>query len=49
MGHYGQARSLKLAGNDGAVLRWNACARYLDRHPALKRARQASPEEQMLE
>jgi hypothetical protein len=49
MGHYDHALSLKLAGNDDAVLRWNACVRFLERHPALRRARQAPPEEQMLE
>jgi hypothetical protein len=49
MEHYDHALALRLAGNDDAVLRWNACARFLERHPALKRARQAPPEEQMLE
>ena len=27
-----QAQHLRTAGNDDAVLRWNACIRYLDRH-----------------
>jgi len=40
---------LRLAGNDDAVLRWNACARLLERHPELKPRRGAQPGEQMLE
>lgn len=30
-----RAMAIRLPGNDDAVLRWNACARTLDRHPAL--------------
>jgi hypothetical protein len=41
--------ALRLAGNDHAVLRWNACARLLERHPALKPGHDTPPGEQMLE
>jgi len=49
MGHYDSALALRLAGNDDAVLRWNACARLLERHPELKPRREAQTGEQMLE
>jgi hypothetical protein len=49
MQHFESALSLRLTGNDDAVLRWNACARFLERHAALEPARHASSEEQMLE
>jgi hypothetical protein len=49
MKHFESALSLRLTGNDDAVLRWNACARFLERHAALEPARHASSEEQMLE
>ena len=32
---FAQAMAIRPAGNDDAVLRWNACARTLDRHPEL--------------
>jgi hypothetical protein len=33
-----QAERLRPAGNDDAILRWNACVRYLDRHKELRPA-----------
>jgi hypothetical protein len=35
MGCYERAESLRPAGNDDALLRWNACARILERSPQL--------------
>ena len=32
--HYAEAERLRPAGNDDAILRWNACVRLLDRLPA---------------
>lgn len=49
MGHYDSALASRLAGNDDAVLRWNACARLMERHPGLKPGREAQTGEQMLE
>ena len=40
---YDRAHALRPAGNDDAVLRWNACARVLMRHPHL----QPGPEERV--
>jgi hypothetical protein len=31
-----QSMAIRPSGNDDAVLRWNACARTLDRHPELE-------------
>jgi hypothetical protein len=36
MRHFDRAETLRPAGNDDARLRWNACARFLDRHPQLR-------------
>jgi hypothetical protein len=36
MDWYEKAEALRPAGNDDALLRWNACARLLARHPELK-------------
>ena len=33
MDHYAEAEPLRPAGNDDAILRWNTCARTLNRHP----------------
>jgi hypothetical protein len=41
MSFFERAESLRPPGNDDALLRWNACARLLARHPELA----ASPEE----
>ena len=35
---YGKAEAMRPAGNDDALLRWNACARFLDRFRHLKPA-----------
>jgi len=43
---YQEAHSLRRAGNDDSVLRWNACARFLNRTPHLSPARQ--PEDPVL-
>src|SRR5262249_36296837 len=32
-GHYEQAEKLRPPGNDDVLLRWNACARLMMRHP----------------
>jgi len=36
MKHYEQAEALRPHGNDDAILRWNACARVLMRHPEIR-------------
>ena len=41
MDFYQKAMALSPAGNDDAILRWNACVRFMDRNPTLK----AHPEE----
>ena len=33
MGHYEKAETLRPAGNDDAILRWNTCARLLNESP----------------
>src|SRR5439155_2917682 len=38
MEHYEEAEKVRPAGNDDALLRWNACARTIARHPDLKPA-----------
>jgi len=35
MAFYEKAEALRPAGNDDALLRWNACVRILERHPHL--------------
>jgi tetratricopeptide (TPR) repeat protein len=47
--HYERAIALELPGNDDAILRWNACARLLQRHSELKPGGETQPAEQMLE
>ena len=49
MDHYERAETLRPAGNDDATLRWNACVRFLQRHPDLRDARQERGEIEMLE
>jgi len=49
MRHFEQAESIRPAANDDARLRWNACARFLDRHPHLRPAHEEHPEIEMLE
>ncbi len=36
MQHYEEAEALRPAKNDEAILRWNTCARILNRHPELQ-------------
>ena len=36
MQHYERAATLRPAGNDDAILRWNACARVLMQHPEIR-------------
>ncbi|MBS1856300.1 MAG: hypothetical protein JST11_13115 [Acidobacteria bacterium] len=42
MALYEQAEALRPPGNDDAVLRWNACARFLNRTPYLAPDRRAA-------
>jgi hypothetical protein len=49
MRHFEQAEALRSAGNDDARLRWNTCARFLDRHPQLRPAHDERTEIEMLE
>jgi hypothetical protein len=41
---YAAAEPLRRPGDDGPILRWNACARMLERHPELLKPRQAGVE-----
>lgn len=41
---FAQAESLRAPGNDDAVLRWNACVRYLSRHKELVPTVEETPE-----
>ncbi len=43
MQRYQEAETIRPAGNDDAILRWNSCARFLMRNPEL----QAKPEERL--
>jgi hypothetical protein len=49
MRHYERADTLHPAGNEDARLRWNACARFLARHPHLRPSGDERPELEMLE
>jgi hypothetical protein len=49
MRHFERAETLRPHGNDDALLRWNACARFLDRHPYLRPSTEEQPEIEMLE
>lgn len=49
MRHFEHADALRPAGNDDARLRWNACARFLDRHPQLRPSHEEPAEIEMLE
>ena len=46
---YERAEALRPAGNDDAILRWNACARLLKEHPNLRPAVDDRREPQFLE
>jgi len=39
-----EAERLRPAGNDDAVLRWNTCVRFLQRHPTLAPRTEEAPE-----
>ena len=41
---FGAAEHLRPAGNDDAILRWNACVRFLDRHKELGPKTEEAPE-----
>ena len=41
---YASAEGLRRPGDDDALLRWNACARMLERHPELLKPHQAGVE-----
>jgi hypothetical protein len=49
MHHFERAEWLRPSGNDDARLRWNACARFLDRHPQLRPSADDLREIEMLE
>jgi hypothetical protein len=49
MRHFERAEWLRPSGNDDARLRWNACARFLDRHPRLRPSAEDLREIEMLE
>ena len=49
MRYFERAEWLRPSGNDDARLRWNACARFLDRHPRLRPAAEDVREIEMLE
>lgn len=44
-----EASASRAAGNDDAILRWNACVRYLERHKELAARVEESPEPIMSE
>jgi hypothetical protein len=46
---YERAEALRPAGNDDAILRWNACARLLEERPNLRPADERRGEPQFLE
>ncbi len=48
MTSYEKAAEIRPRGNDDAILRWNTCARYLNRHPDV-RPQEAERSEEMLE
>jgi hypothetical protein len=41
---FGEAEQLRVPGNDDAVLRWNACVRFLSCHPELSPRDEGVPE-----
>ncbi len=49
MRHYERAEAVRPAGNDDALLRWNACARFLRNHPQLRPSTEERSELDMLE
>ena len=49
MNHFERAEAIRPPGNDDARLRWNACVRFLQRHPHLRPATDERAEIEMLE
>ena len=49
MQSYARAEELRPAGNDDALLRWNACVRFLTRYQQLRPASEERAEIEMLE
>lgn len=49
MSWYEKAEAIRRPGNDEAVLRWNTCARFLNRNPHLAPAPEERAEPMMLE
>ena len=49
MNWYEKAEAIRPPANDDAILRWNTCARFLERYPHLKPAAKERPEPVMLE
>ncbi|MGH9373087.1 MAG: hypothetical protein ACRD15_16325, partial [Vicinamibacterales bacterium] len=47
--YFERAEQVRPAGNDDAILRWNACVRVLKQHPHLQPAPHAREEPQFLE
>lgn len=44
LGLFDEAERLRPPGNDDAILRWNACVRFLDRHKELRPTTEEVPE-----
>jgi hypothetical protein len=49
MHHFERAEALRQHGNDDARLRWNACVRFMQRHPHLRASVDDRSEIEMLE
>jgi hypothetical protein len=49
MEHFERAEALRQPGNDDARLRWNACVRFIQRHPQLRPSVEERREIEMLE
>lgn len=49
MQHFERAEALRQHGNDDARLRWNACVRFIQRHPQLRTSVEERAEIDMLE
>ena len=49
MEHFERAETLRHPGNDDARLRWNACVRFMHRHPQLRASVEERREIDMLE
>lgn len=49
LAHYAEAERLRPAGNDDAILRWNACVRLLEQHPETPAIEDVSARMMMIE